>query len=454
MTYYEEYKSKLRTPEEAVRVVKDGDWIDYTISQGQPVLLDEALAKRKGEVKDVNCRGYFMFEPIRIVEDDPEHESFTYHSWYTAGVERKYWNQGLIDHIPMIYSNQSSYYRSGLCRVNVAMICVSPMDDEGYFNLHFTVATSKPVLDAADIVIVEVNEHLPRVMGLKERLDGGIDVARIHISEVDYIVEGEHHPMVEIKSPPPSPEEVAIANFIAPEIPDRAVLQLGVGGMPNILGEHLAKSDIKDLGCHSELITDAFFNLYEQGKLTNAHKEVYNGRSVFGICAGSQSLYDWINENPECGGDMVSHVNDPYVIGQLSNVIAINGCVSADLYGQVCSESVGTRHISGTGGQVDFVTGAYRSPGGKAFLCMNSAYKDKEGKLHSNVLPKFTRGEIVTTPRSETHYIVTDQGCVNLAGRTVWERAELMISIAHPDFRDELIAEAEKQGIWRRSNKR
>ena len=151
---------------------------------------------------------------------------------------------------------------------------------------------------------------------------------------------------------------------------------------------------------------------------------------------------------------MVSHVNDPYVIGQMSNVIAINGCVSADLYGQVCSESVGTRQISGTGGQIDFVTGAYMSPGGKAFLCMNSAYKDKKGKLHSNIKAKFTDGDIVSTPRSQTHYLVTDQGIVNLAGRTTWERAELMISIAHPEFRDELIAAAEQQGIWRQSNKR
>ena len=454
MSYFEEYKSKLRTPEEAVQVVKDGDWIDYTISQGQPVLLDAALAKRKGQVKNVNCRGYFMFEPLRIVEDDPEHESFTYHSWYMAGLERKYWAQGLISHIPMIYRNQSSYYQLGYCKVNVAMICVSPMDDEGYFNLHFTVATAKPVLDAADIVIVEVNEHLPRIRGLAERREAGIDPNRIHISEVDYIVEGEHHPMVEIKSPPPTPEEVAIADFIAPEIPDRAVLQLGVGGMPNVLGEYLARSDIKDLGCHSELITDAFYNLYEQGKLTNAHKEIYKGRSVFGICAGSQSLYDWLNDNPDCGGDMVSHVNDPYVIGQMSNVIAINGCVSADLYGQVCSESVGTRQISGTGGQIDFVTGAYMSPGGKAFLCMNSAYTDKKGVLHSNIKPRFTEGDIVSTPRSQTHYLVTDQGIVNLAGRTTWERAELMISIAHPDFRDELIRAAEEQGIWKLSNKR
>ena len=172
------------------------------------------------------------------------------------------------------------------------------------------------------------------------------------------------------------------------------------------------------------------------------------------ICAGSQSLYDWLNDNPAACGDMVSHVNDPNVIGQLSNVIAINGCVSADLYGQVCSESVGTRHISGTGGQIDFVEGAYKSPGGKAFLCMNSAYKDKDGKLHSNIKPYFGAGEIVTTPRSMTHYIVTDQGKVNLAGRNTWERAELMISIAHPDFREDLIKAAEEQGIWKLSNKR
>ena len=290
MSYYDEYRQKLRTPEEAVQVVKDGDWIDYTISQGQPVLLDAALAKRKGELKDVNCRGYFMFEPLQIVEQDPERESFTYHSWYTAGIERKYWNKGLISHTPMMYRNQSSFYQLGYIKVNVAMMCVSPMDDEGYFNLHFAVATAKPVLEAADIVILEVNERLPRVRNLAERLQMGVDANRIHISDVDIVVEGEHHPMVEIKSPPPSPEEVAIADFIAPEIPERAVLQLGVGGMPNILGEHLAKSDIQDLGCHSELITDAFFNLYEQGKLTNKYKEVYQGRSVFGICADRKSV--------------------------------------------------------------------------------------------------------------------------------------------------------------------
>ena len=454
MSIHDEYRQKLRTPEEAVKVVKDGDWIDYTVSQGQPVLLDAALAKRKGELKDVKCRGYFMFEPLQIVEQDPERESFTYFSWYTAGIERKYWNKGLIGHTPMYFRFHSIFYDRGCTPVNVAMMCVAPMDDDGFFPLHFTCASAKPVLDAADIVIVEVNEHLPKTYPIPERVMQGVDATRIHISDVDYIVEGEHHKPIEILSPPPTPEEVKIAEQIIPEIQDGAVLQLGVGGLPNILGEYLADSDLKDLGCHTELITDAYLKLHKQGKLTNHLKQIYKDRCIFGLCAGSQELYDWVGENPHCQTDMVSHVNDPFIIGQNRNVLAINGCVSADLYGQVGSESVGTRHISGTGGQVDFAEGAMVSVGGKCFLCMNSTYKDKEGKLHSNILPHFTGGEIITTPRAIMNFVVTDQGKANLNGKNTWERAELMIGIAHPDFREDLIREAEKQGIWRQSNKR
>jgi acyl-CoA hydrolase len=454
MSIYEEYKRKLRTPEEAVRCVRDGDWIDYTLSQGQPVLLDAALAKRKGELKGVNCRGYFMFEPIQIVEQDPMQESFTYHSWYLSSYERKYWKNGWISHQPMYYRHQRYFYERGCCKVNVAMMCTSPMDDEGWFSLHFTSSTAKPVLDAADIVILEVNEHLPHTHFIPERQAAGWEMTRIHISQVDYIVEGEHHPPIEILSPPPSPEEVKIAEFILPEIHDGAVLQLGVGGLPNILGEYLADSDISDLGCHTELITDAYLKLYRQGKLTGKRKELYPGRSLFAICAGSQELYDWVGSDPTIQCDNVNYINEPSVIGQNSNVLAINGCISADLYGQVVSESAGTRQISGTGGQVDFVEGAMISPGGKSFLAMTSTHKDRDGNLCSNILPKFTGGDIVTTPRAAVHYIVTEQGMVDLRGRNTWERAELMISIAHPDFRDDLIRAAEKQGIWRKSNKR
>ena len=454
MNVRQEYINKLRTPEEAVKIVKDNDWIDYTVAQGQPVLLDAALAKRKGEVKNVNCRGYFMFEPIRIVEDDPKHESFTYHSWYTAGIERKYWQQGLISFLPMFFRCQHLHYERGYTKVNVAMMCVGPMDDDGFFSLHFTCATAKPVLDAADVVIVEVNEHLPKVYGINERIAQGIDVTRIHISQVDYVVEGPHHPPVEIKSAPPTEAEIAIANYILPNIPDGAVLQLGVGGMPNVLGEYLANSDIKDLGCHTELMTDAFLKLYKQGKLTNYQKALHRGRSIFGLCAGSQELYDWVGNNPRIQTDLVSYINDPYIISQNPKQVSINGCITADIYGQVCSESSGTRQISGTGGQVDFIEGAMLSVGGHSFVCMTSVHKGKNGELKSNILPKFTEGDIITTPRAYTDYIVTEQGIANLIGKNTWQRAEEIIKLAHPDFRDELIRKAEKQGIWKQSNKR
>lgn len=454
MSIYTEYQSKLRTPEQAVMAVKDGDWIDYTVSQGQPILLDAALAKRKGELKDVNCRGYFMFEPIQIVEQDPNQESFTYHSWYLSGYERQYWKKGWISFIPMFFRVQRMYYTRGYAKVNVAMMCVGPMDDEGFFSLHFTCASAKPVLDAADIVIVEVNDRLPKTYGIDERRAQGVDVTRIHISEVDYVVEGDHHPLIEIKSPEATEEERKMAEFILPEIHDGAVLQLGVGGLPNVLGEQLANSDLKDLGCHTELMTDAYLKMYKNGKLTNARKELYAGRSIYGLCAGSHELYDWVGGNPRTQTDLVSHINDPFIISQNRDVVAINGCVNADLYGQVGSESTGTRQISGTGGQVDFVEGAVLSVGGKSFLCMTSTRRDKNGKLHSNILPKYTEGEIITTPRAPVDYIVTEQGMARLTGANTWQRAEMIVSIAHPDFQDDLLKAAEEQGIWRLSNKR
>ena len=454
MNIKEEYRSKLRTPEEAVQIVKDNDWIDYTVAQGQPVLLDAALAKRKGELKNINCRGYFMFDPIQIVEQDPTHESFTYHTWYSGGIERKYWQNGLISFIPMFFRLQHLMYERHYCKVNVAMMCVGPMDDEGFFSLHFTCASAKPVLDSADVVILEVNEHLPKVYGINERIAQGIDVTRIHISQVDYIVEGPHNPPHEIKSPAPTPEEVKIAEFILPNIPDGAVLQLGVGGLPNILGEYLANSDLKDLGCHTELMTDAFYKLYKNGKLTNKEKPLHRGRSIFGLCAGSKELYDWVGNNPLVQTDLVGYINDPHIISKNPKQVSINGCVSADIYGQVCSETSGTRQISGTGGQMDFAEGAMLSVAGHCFLCMTSVHKDKDGNLKSNILPRFTAGDVITTPRAQTDFIVTEQGIVNLIGKNTWQRAEEIISLAHPDFREDLINEAEKQGIWRNSNKR
>ena len=444
MNFAEEYKRKLRTPEEAVKLVKDGDWVDYSVGIGFPVLLDAALAKRKDELRDIKIRGSLAMQPIQAVEQDRERRTFTYNSWHCSGYERKLCDEGLCNYIPMIFRNMASYYRRYLT-VNVAMISVAPMDSKGFFNFSMVNCTTTAILDAADLIILEVNEHMPHVYGGQEDC--------IHISEVDVVVEGAHKPLAQLPIPPATEIDEKIASLLLPHIPDGATIQLGIGGMPNSVGKLMAESDLKDLGMHTELLSDGFVDLYEAGKLTNSRKTLHRGKGVFGIALGSQRLYDWVGENQGLLSFPMDYVNQPSVMAQMENMISINNCIAIDLYGQVSSESAGTRHISGTGGQLDFSTGAYDAPGGKGFICMTSSYRDKAGNLKSRILPKFTQGDIITTPRTQAFYIVTEYGIVNLAGRSTWERAELLISLAHPDFRDELIAAADKQKIWRNSNR-
>ena len=444
MTVFEKYRAKLRTPEQAVQAVKSGDWVDYTSNVCFPALLDAALAKRRDELTDVKIRGNLIFSPIQTVECDPTREHFLYNSWHCSGYERKLCDKGLCTYIPMIFRNVVPYYRHFLT-VNVAMMCVTPMDKHGYFNLSCATGVARGILEKADIVILEVNERLPKIYG-------GFDES-IHISEVDYVVEGEHPPLPQFPIAPPTEEDVKIADLIVPHIVDGATLQLGIGGMPNVVGARLAESDLKDLGMHTELCGDAYYELYKAGKLTNRRKSHQRGKGVTGIVFGSQALYDWVDQNPGVVVEPLEYVNAPETIGRLDNMISINNCIAVDLYGQVCAESAGLRHISGTGGQLDYLTGAAMSKGGKAFICMTSSFVDKTGVRRSRVLPHFG-GDIVTDPRSQAYYIVTEYGAVNLAGRSTWERAELLVSIAHPDFREDLIAAAEDQKIWRRSNKR
>ena len=440
----EQYLQKLRTPEEAVRVIKSGDWVDYTSNVCFPSLLDAALARRKEELTDVKIRGNLIFGPIQTVECDPTREHFVYNSWHCSGYERKLCDKGLCNYIPMIFRNVVPYYCHFLT-VNVAMMCVTPMDKHGYFNLSCAAGIAKGILEKADIVILEINEHLPRILG-------GFDES-IHISEVDYVVEGEHAPLPQFPIAPPTEEDVKIADMIVPHIVDGATLQLGIGGMPNVVGARLAESDLKDLGMHTELCGDAYYELHRAGKLTNRRKSLQRGKGVTGIVFGSKQLYEWADQNPGLVVEPLEYVNAPETIAQIDNMISINNCIAVDLYGQVCAESAGLRHISGTGGQLDYLTGAAMSRGGKAFICMTSSFVDKEGIRQSRIVPHFN-GDIFTDPRSQAYYIVTEFGAVNLAGRSTWERAERLISIAHPDFREKLINAAEQQKIWRRSNKR
>lgn len=444
MDFIKEYNQKLTTPDEAVKVIKDGDWVDYSVSLAIPELLDEALAKRKGELKDVKIRGYMALRPLKAIEADPNRESFTYNSWHCTGYERKLCDQGMCNYIPMVFRNVAGYYEKYL-EVNVAMMQVAPMDSHGYFNFSINNATARATLDKADFIILEVNENLPKVFG-------GFDEC-IHISEVDMIVEGEHAPLVELLSPPATEIDEKIAKIVVDNMQDGSVIQIGIGGMPNAVGQMIAKSDLKDLGIHTELLVDAYLDMYKAGKITNAKKSIDRYKGVFGFVAGSSELYEWVRENPGCVTAPISYVNAPRVIEQLENFVSINNCISVDLYGQICAESAGTRHISGTGGQLDFLTGAFDAPNGQSFICMTSSFKTKDGQLKSRIMPKFD-GDIVTDPRSQAFKLVTEYGIANLAGLSSWERAEALISLAHPDHRDDLIKAAEEQKIWRKSNKR
>ena len=444
MNYRRMYRERLKTPDQAVRVVKSGDWVDYSTNLGFPILLDQALARRKEELTDVKIRGNLIFGPIQVVEQDPEREHFIYNSWHCSAYERKLSDRGLCNFIPMIFRNLVPYYRAFLT-VNVGMVSACPMDEHGWFNLSGASGVAKGILETADYVIVEVNEKLPRV-------SGGYGQA-IHISDVDCVVEGEHPDLPVIPVAEPTAEDRKVAEQIINMIPNGATLQFGIGSMPNTLGMMLAESDLRDLGMHTELASDAYVALDDAGKLTNKKKRFMPGTGVTGMAFGTQRVYDWVNDNPGVAFMPLERVNSPEIIGEIDNMISINNCISVDLFGQVSAESAGTRQISGTGGQLDYLTGAAMSRGGKAFVCMTSTFREKDGTIHSRIKPTF-QGDIVTDPRSQAYYLVTEYGIVNLVGQTTWERAEMLISIAHPDFRDQLIRDAEDLGLWRRSNKR
>jgi len=271
---------------------------------------------------------------------------------------------------------------------------------------------------------------------------------------VTYVVEGENPPMWSLGSGALTEVDQAVAELILPEIPDGACLQLGIGGMPNAVGRAIADSDLKDLGVHTEMYVDAFVDMAMAGKITGARKNLDQGRATYAFAAGTQKLYDYLHNNPACMNAPVDYVNDARVIAQLDNFISINNAVDLDLFGQVNAESAGTKHISGAGGQLDFVLGAYLSKGGKSFICCSSTVTAKDGTVSSRIRPTLQEGSIVTDTRANIHYLVTEYGMVNLKGVSTWEKAEKIISVCHPDFREELIAQAEKLRIWRRSNKR
>ncbi|KAF5077723.1 Butanoate coenzyme A-transferase [anaerobic digester metagenome] len=449
MSYLEEYINKLKNAEDAVSIIKAGDWLDYGWTSATVRSLDKALAKRmkaEPDLKDLVIRGgILMWEPeIFKLENAKDH--FIWNSWHMSAIERNAMARKFSFYNPVRYSELPRYYREHILSPDVAMFQVAPMDKHGYFNFGPNASHMMAVCETAKVIIVEVNKNMPRCLG-------GCEEA-IHISDVDVIVEGENTAMAELGTgAAPTEVDTAVANLIVPEIPNGACLQLGIGSMPNVVGSVIAQSDLKDLGVHSEMYVDAFVDLSYAGKITGLHKKVNRYKQVYTFGAGSQKLYDFLNDNPQCMSMPVDYVNDINTIGEIDNFMSINNTVDIDLFGQVSAETSGLKHISGAGGQLDFVLGAYKSKGGKSFICCSSAFKDKKGELHSRIRPTLSDGSVVTDTRANIMYFVTEYGMVNLKGRSTWERAEAIISVAHPQFQDELIAEAEKMNIWRRSNK-
>jgi acyl-CoA hydrolase len=420
------------TAEAAALMVQSGMWLDYGAVLGQPDVFDAALAKRLGQVTNLRIRSCLSTRARAVLEADPKGDHVFWFSTHFSGYDRRKHDQGIAHYLPVHLGEIPDYYRRFIDPVDIAVFKTAPMDANGFFNFGPSNLWMRALVERAKVVIVEECAALPYVMG---------EGTGVHISEVDFVLTGDNQPMAELPKPVITDVDRAVAHLIAAEIEDGACLQIGIGGMPNAVCGLLAESNVQDLGIHTEMMTDGIVDLYRAGRITGAKKQLNTGKMVCTFSLGAQYLYDFLHKNPMVEFHPVDYTNMPHIIMQNDNVAAINNTTQMDLQGQAASESDGYRHISGTGGQSQFVRGAYASKGGKSFICLASTF-EKKGERKSRIVTALTKGNIVTTPRSDMMYVVTEYGMVNLKGRTVAERAQLLISIAHPDFREDLSREA------------
>jgi butyryl-CoA:acetate CoA-transferase len=438
MNYTAEFKRKSVTALKAVKIIKSGDWVDYGHFLNAPCFLDEALSTRVGELKNVKIRAVTFPGIAAVASKDPNRRCFIYNNWHFGGGDRKLHDRGLCNYIPLVYHEGPSLYDR--IDTDVLMLSVTPMDKYGYFNFGLSNSIIRKVAEKAKKVIVEINSHLPYCCG-------GFN-ENIHISEVDYIIENCDKPLLNLAPTEADETDRKIASIIVDQIENGSCIQLGIGAMPNAVGTMIAESELKNLGVHTEMLCDSFVEMYEAGCISNREKTINPGKMVYTFALGTSKLYDFLNNNPGCASYSVDYTNNPENIACNEKAISINNAVEVDLYGQVSSESTGNRQISGTGGQFDYVYGSYHSKGGKSFICLTSTKKDKQGGLKSRIRPFLDHGTTVTIPRTIVQYVVTEYGIADLKGKSTWERAEALINIAHPDFRDDLIRDAEKAGLW------
>ena len=422
---------------EAAALVKSGMWLDWGFGLCQPDRFDAALAARKDELQGVKIRACLSMRPRQVLECDPDGAHFQWFNWHFSGYDRKQHDAGRCNYIPMNFGEVPDWYRRFIDPCDILVLKTAPADENGFFNFGMSSTYSYATAERARCIIVEVSEHAPVVFG---------EQSAIHISHVDYIIDEGNDPLPELKNPPVSEIDRRIATLIAGEVEDGACLQIGIGGMPNAVCSMLKEAGVKDLGIHTEMLGDGLVDLIEAGLITNARKRVNPGKTVFTFAGGSRKLYDIIHRNQDIHVYPVDYTNLPHNIMQNDKVVSINNTTQIDLQGQAASESAGHRHISGTGGQLQFVRGAYASHGGKSFICMSSTY-DKKGEPQSRIVSQLTPGNIVTTPRVDTMYVATEYGIVNLKGKSVSERAQALISIAHPSFREQLERDAREKNI-------
>lgn len=424
------YETKKMEPAEMAAQFKSDD---VCLSNGQvtePVGILEAVAKYAKEKNLSNIRHYILM-PLR--EQLYMAEGMEKHIWnvahFISDFNRKAIWEGRADYIPAHYSQAPFVWKEIFAPPDVFYATVSPMDKHGYFSCG-TAADLSDIRKRAKKIFLEVNTTMPRTLG-----------SFIHISEIDGLIEN-NTPITEVPPPPVSADDLKIGGMIAELIPNGATLQLGVGSIPNAVAQSLM--DKRDLGIHSEMFCDSMVDLYNAGVITNERKKVHPGKSVVTFTFAARSTYDFIDDNPAIEFLPVDFVNDPRVISQNDQVVSINSCMEVDLFGQVCSETIGPMNFSGVGGQVDFIRGAAASKGGKSFLAFKSTAK--KGTL-SKIKPVLTEGACVSTTRNDVDYLVTEHGIVRLKGMTCSERAKAIISIAHPAFREELERAAKKMHI-------
>jgi len=427
--YTAEYKKKLTTSEKAVKRIKNGDTLVHgsTISEPPALLAAVANRAREGSLKDIKVYSSLPMEHAAKTVLSPDlSDCIQAYSWFVTAADRARVKVGLSYYVPN-YIHQIPRLCTDFMDIDVVVTTVSPMDKAGYFTFGAVNDYTSVAARNCKTLIVEVNENMPRVFG----------DSLLHISEVAAVVEN-HVPLLEITSPEPKPEDEIIARYIADMVPDGATIELGLGGIPNAIA-HLLEGR-KDLGIHTGVFVPAMMDLIEKGVITGRKKNLHPRKHIFMVAQGTRRMYDFINDNLSMESYPASYTEAPSVIAQNDNMISVNTIIEVDLTGQCNAEFLAGSQFSGTGGQLDFVRGAFNSNGGKSIQAFYSTAKN--GKV-SRIVPRFEPGTVITIPRMDTHYLATEYGVVNLKGKSTRDRALDIISLAHPKFRDELMREAE-----------